>query len=419
MITKIDEDLVIYEVFISLPNQSSQSTASSAQLSLKRVSHDAIIRDRKKRKTQGARKANPEYSNYFSSSGDSNLMSEQEFMINRTKHTPTLRAFSNIAGFGGFFITGTHPYAVFFCPRSGITPHPLWLDGAISCFVPLRNAAITMSGFIYLNKNADIRICSLPVEEGKLQVYYDSPWVLRKIQLRQTVHFLCYHEESKTYAVVSSIAETTNKLMLLGGEDKELEEFERDENFVLPTKSQFYIQLYAASVWEPLPLGKYELAEWEHVSCLKLVNLPFEGHSSGFRSYLAVGTINCYTEDVNARGKVIIFDVIETVPEPDKPLTNTKMKVILEKDQKGPVTCLESVNGFLLGGVGQKIFIWEFKQNELIGKAFIDTHFYIHKMVTLKNFVLIADLHRSISLIKFQPEYTKLSFIAKVFIKRA
>ncbi len=35
-------------------------------------------------------------------------------------------------------------------------------------------------------------------------------------------------------------------------------------------------------------------------------------------------------------------------------------------------------------------------------------------MIKLKNFVLIADIHRSISLIKFQQEYTKLSFIAKV-----
>ena len=52
-----------------------------------------------------------------------------------------------------------------------------------------------------------------------------------------------------------------------------------------------------------------------------------------------------------------------------------------------------------------------------MGKAFIDTGFYIHKMIVLKNFVLIADLHKSISLIKFQPEYTKLSFVAKVMFR--
>jgi cleavage and polyadenylation specificity factor subunit 1 len=145
--------------------------------------------------------------------------------------------------------------------------------------------------------------------------------------------------------------------------------------------------------------------------------LPYEGHSSGFKSYFAASTVNCYNEDVNSRGKIIVFDVISVEPEPGKPLTSKKIKIIFEKEQKGPVTCLESVNGYLLGCVGQKIFIWEFKNSELIGKAFIDTNFYVHKMITLKNFVLIADIHKGISLIRFQPEYTKLSYVAKVRLR--
>ncbi len=35
-------------------------------------------------------------------------------------------------------------------------------------------------------------------------------------------------------------------------------------------------------------------------------------------------------------------------------------------------------------------------------------------MTTLKNLVLIADLHHGISLIRFQQEYNKISFVAKV-----
>jgi cleavage and polyadenylation specificity factor subunit 1 len=61
-----------------------------------------------------------------------------------------------------------------------------------------------------------------------------------------------------------------------------------------------------------------------------------------------------------------------------------------------------------------KIFLWEYRNGELIGRAFLDISFYIHKMVTLKNFILVADVHRSISLIRFQDEYKKLSFVAKV-----
>ena len=125
------------------------------------------------------------------------------------------------------------------------------------------------------------------------------------------------------------MSEPTNQLLKLGGEDKEVETFQRDENFVLPQREQFSMQLYTSSTWEPLPLGKFVLSEWEHVTCLKLIRLPYEGHSSGFRSYIVVSTANCYNEDVNSRGRIIIFDIIEVEPEPGQPLTSIKIKVSL------------------------------------------------------------------------------------------
>jgi cleavage and polyadenylation specificity factor subunit 1 len=247
----------------------------------------------------------------------------------RTKYTPLIRQFKNIAGYTGCFINGLHPYFLFQCTRSGLTTHPLWFDGPINSFVPLKNSSITLSGFIYLNKKNDIRICTLPVDDfnGKCPIYYDSQWILRKIQLRQSVHFIVYHEESKTYTCITSVSESTNQLMQLGGEDKEVESYPRDENFILPHREQFSMQLYTSSTWEPLPLCKFVMSEWEHVTCLKLIKLPYEGHSSGFRSYIVVSTSNCYNEDVNSRGRIIIFDIIEVEPEPGQPLTSIKIKV--------------------------------------------------------------------------------------------
>ncbi len=49
----------------------------------------------------------------------------------------------------------------------------------------------------------------------------------------------------------------------------------------------------------------------------------------------------------------------------------------------------------------------------MIGRAFVDIPFYIHKMVTLKNFILAADIHHSVALIRFQDDYKQLSFVAK------
>lgn len=316
LIAHIDEEIIIYEAF-----QCTTTTSDDLSFRFKRVTHDILIRDRRRRRQQLKNKL----LNMNQSPVDNQLNEQQ-----RTKHTPLIRQFSNIAGYSGCFINGLHPYFLFQCMRSGLTTHPLWFDGAINSFVPLKNSSITLSGFIYMNKKNDIRICTLPFEDfnGKIAtIYYDSPWILRKIQLRQTIHFIVYHEESKTYTCITSISESTNQLMQLGGEDKEVETYPRDENFILPQREQFSMQLYTSRSWEALPLCKFTLSEWEHVTCLKLIKLPYEGHSSGFRSYIVVSTANCYNEDVNSRGRIIIFDVIEVEPEPGQPLTSKKIKV--------------------------------------------------------------------------------------------
>ena len=47
--------------------------------------------------------------------------------------------------------------------------------------------------------------------------------------------------------------------------------------------------------------------------------------------------------------------------------------------------------------------MWHFKDNkDLVGVAFIDTDLYIHKAVSLKNFIVIGDIHHSIQLLRYQ-----------------
>jgi hypothetical protein len=65
--------------------------------------------------------------------------------------------------------------------------------------------------------------------------------------------------------------------------------------------------------------------EWEHVTCMKTIALRFQGNL--MKTYIAVGTANCFNEDVVSRGRVILFDIIEVVPEVNQPLTKHKLKV--------------------------------------------------------------------------------------------
>jgi len=50
-----------------------------------------------------------------------------------------------------------------------------------------------------------------------------------------------------------------------------------------------------------------------------------------------------------------------------------------------------------------KIFMWHFKDNkDLVGVAFIDTEVYIHHATAIKNFILIADIAKSVQLLRYQ-----------------
>jgi hypothetical protein len=49
-----------------------------------------------------------------------------------------------------------------------------------------------------------------------------------------------------------------------------------------------------------------------------------------------------------------------------------------------------------------------------VGVAFIDTNIYIHQLLSIKSLILVADVYKSISLLRFQEEYRTLSLVSRV-----
>ena len=373
-----DSELVMYQVY---PYYSRTLTQDQLKMRFKKVKHGLILRERRSK----SKKEIPQ----------------------QTIHRSSLRYFHDIASYEGVFLPGPYPHWLFLTSRGELRTHPMSIDGSVTTFAPFHNINCPQ-GFLYFNRKAELRICVLPAH-----LSYDAPWPVRKVPLRCTPHYITFHIESKTFAVITSVAEQTNKIWKFNGDDKELSIEDRSDRFIYPTINKFSLQLFSPNTWEAIPGTKVQLDDWEYVTCMKHLYLSSEGMHSGQRGFIVVGTNFSYGEDITSRGHVKIYDIIEVVPEPGQPLTKNKIKTMYDKEQKGPVTAISAVSGFLVSTVGQKIYIWQFKDKDLHGIAFIDSQVYVHQIHSLKNFLLVGDVYKSINVLQYQQDYRTVSLISR------
>lgn len=313
--------------------------------------------------------------------------------------------FCDVGGYNGVFLCGVKPHWFVMTDRGALRTHLMNAEGAILAFSKYVN-----NDFIYITEKRELKIARLPTH-----LNLDSHWPTRKIPMNETVHFVNYHVERKVYCVVTSIAIPCLKIMKVGSEPDtmKIEDLEREKGYIPPTIEKFTLKLYDPENWELIPDCEIEFEEWEQVTCVKNVSLTSEGTTSGLKGYIAVSTNYCYGEDVPNRGRIWILDLIEVVPEPDRPLTKNKIKKVYCQEQKGPVTTLSHTSGLLMSAVGQKIYLWQLKEEQLDGVAFIDTQIYIHCAASVKNLILVSDVCKSVSLLRYQQETRTLSMVCR------
>ena len=50
-----------------------------------------------------------------------------------------------------------------------------------------------------------------------------------------------------------------------------------------------------------------------------------------------------------------------------------------------------------------QIYMWNFKDNkDIVGVAFIDSKLYIHSATAIRNFILVADVLQSVTLLQYR-----------------
>ena len=129
-------------------------------------------------------------------------------------------------------------------------------------------------------------------------------------------------------------------------------------------------------------------------------------HSQVRQSLAVVGTSVVRGDDLPMRGHVYVLDIIEVVPEPDRPETGRMFKLIAREDVRGAVTAIDEIGteGFMIVAQGQKCMVRGLKEdNTLLPVAFIDTQCYATVVKELRStgLCIIGDVIKGLWLIGY------------------
>lgn len=134
-------------------------------------------------------------------------------------------------------------------------------------------------------------------------------------------------------------------------------------------------------------LPSYPLEPTEQVMAVKSMTLEISEHSHELKDLIVVGTSFTRGEDVASRGCVYVFEVIPVVPDPERPETGRRLKVVGKETVKGEVTGLSGIGGqgFLVVAQGQKCMVRGLKEDgSILPVAFMDMQCYVNVVRELK-----------------------------------
>ncbi|KAJ9305483.1 hypothetical protein DTO217A2_5012 [Paecilomyces variotii] len=285
-----------------------------------------------------------------------------------------LRSLSDVSGFSVVFMPGASPSFIF--KAAVTTPHIIrlradYVRGLSSLHVPNGD-----SGFIYLDSNDVVRLCQLP-----RATQFHFPWTMRRIPVGEEIDHLAYSSSSGTY-----ILGTSHKSDFKLPDDDEVHTEWRNEVIsFLPQIDQSSVKIMSSRTWSII--DSYPFAPAERVMAVKNINLEVSEHTHERKDLIVVGTAFARGEDIASRGCIYVFDVIEVVPDPERPEANRKLKLVGKEPVKGAVTGLSGIGGqgFLIVAQGQKCMVRGLKEDgSLLPVAFMDMQCYVNVVKELK-----------------------------------
>lgn len=325
------------------------------------------------------------------------------------------------------FLSGATPYMLYIGRRRYPRVHPFARALLSMASFPTKDDS---SQIVFLDADGNIGIGALPPDldyDADVPVHRSAPLLPSNAvkgndaddqNSSGSASFIAYHEPSDAFAV--AIARPTPFVL-------PQDEFAPISDNVdwtpisgAPEAVSFAFEMLLVSPLSWTAVDKYALEPFEHATGLQACSLETRQTATGRKPFLVLGTAYAKSEDRPSRGRILVFDIMEVVPEEGRPHTNRRLRLLRAEPVRGPVTAFSAINGHLLAAIGTKIIIHSFEGNEsLDGVAFVDVSTYVRAVSVAKSFFAVGDIASSVSFMVFQEDPPKIAILGKDFRARS
>ncbi|PON28379.1 hypothetical protein TGAM01_v202873 [Trichoderma gamsii] len=331
---------------------------------------------------------------FFKKSANSALAkSTVEDSLDDTAQQPRyvpLRICANVGGYSTVFLPGPSP--AFVLKSSKSVPRVIGVQGLGVRGMSTFNTEGCDRGFIYSDSEGIARVTQLPSKTNFTELGVS----VKKVPLGNDVRHVAYHHPTETYIAGCAVTESFE----LPKDDDYHKEWAKESLSFQPSTVRGSLKLISPVTWTVI--HSIDMEPGESIECMKTLHLEVSEETKERRMLLAVGTALTRGEDLPTRGRVQVYDIVTVIPEPGKPETNKRLKLLAKEDiPRGGVTALSEIGtqGLMLMAQGQKCMVRGLKEDgSLLPVAFLDMSCHVASARELPGtgLCLIADAFKGL-----------------------
>lgn len=285
-----------------------------------------------------------------------------------------LRACDNVGGYNAVFLPGPSPSFILKSAKS--TPTVIGLQGAGVRTLSTFHTEGCEQGFIYADSEGIARVTQLPADYS----YSEIGISVKKVPLNVDTNSVAYNAAAGVYTIGCNVEE---EFELPKDEDSNPQQasfWAKEKGLAFkPVAERGVLKLVSPRNWSVI--DSVDMEPCEVLLCLKTLNLEVSETTHERRELIVVGTAISRGEDLPIRGRIHVYDVATVIPEPGRPETDKKFKLVAKEDiPRGGVTAISGIGtqGFVLVAHGQKCTVRGLKEDgSLLPVAFMDMSNYV------------------------------------------